>query len=259
MIIDRVFLMIWKQRIFLCAGAMLPVFLLTQVVFPDVSRAQIAAIPGVTSRWTDLSPVFTPTLIKGLTINASDPFQLEFLVQKGDDDLQNDLLEAEIYKLIKYFLASLTTPEDDLWVNLSPRESGRIIPGTFGRTEMGRDLLSQDYILKQITASLMFPEGDVGRIFWEEIYRRAAENGVTEIPEDLFHKVWIVPQTGHFYEVNNTVFIVDSHLKVMLEEDYLLREASQRDTTSMNDDVKNLIRQKNWSLRHDNKTGLMNY
>ena len=32
----------------------------------------------------------------------------------------------------------------------------------FGKTEMGRDLLAQDYILKQITASLIYPENRFG-------------------------------------------------------------------------------------------------
>ena len=64
-------------------------------------------------------------------------------------------LKEEADKLIKYFLASLTVPEDELWVNLSPYEEGRIISKKFGQTEMGRDLLAQDYILKQLTASMM--------------------------------------------------------------------------------------------------------
>ena len=29
---------------------------------------------------------------------------------------------------------------------------------SFGLTEMGRDLLAEDYMLKQITASLIYPE-----------------------------------------------------------------------------------------------------
>jgi len=36
--------------------------------------------------------------------------------------LLNDELKDESRKLIKYFLASLTIPEKDLWVNLSPSD-----------------------------------------------------------------------------------------------------------------------------------------
>jgi ABC-type sulfate/molybdate transport systems ATPase subunit len=66
----------------------------------------------------------------------------------------------ESSKLIKYFLASLTIPEKDLWVNLShPYEKDRMIARkNLGQTEMGRDMLAQDYILKQLTASLIYPE-----------------------------------------------------------------------------------------------------
>ncbi len=53
-------------------------------------------------------------------------------------------------KLIKYFMAALTIPEEDLWVNLSPYEAHRITPQKLGETELGKSLLSQDYILKQL-------------------------------------------------------------------------------------------------------------
>ena len=36
-------------------------------------------------------------------------------------------------------------------INLSPYEKNRIVEDNFGKTEMGRDLLAQDYLLKQIT------------------------------------------------------------------------------------------------------------
>ena len=35
-------------------------------------------------------------------------------------DPQQEQLKTEATKLIKYFLASLTIPEKDLWVNLKP-------------------------------------------------------------------------------------------------------------------------------------------
>ena len=40
----------------------------------------------------------------------------------------------------------------------------------FGQTEMGRDLLAQDYMLKQLTASLMYPEKELGQEFWNRVY-----------------------------------------------------------------------------------------
>ena len=40
---------------------------------------------------------------------------------------------------------------------------------------MGRDLLAEDYMLKQITASLIYPEDETGKKFWKRIYEEAAE------------------------------------------------------------------------------------
>jgi hypothetical protein len=37
-----------------------------------------------------------------------------------------------------------------LWVNLSPYEDNRIMPEKLSQTTMGQDLLSMDYLLKQL-------------------------------------------------------------------------------------------------------------
>jgi len=135
-----------------------------------------------------------------------------------------DQLKTEATKLIKYFLASLTIPEKDLWVNLSPYEKNRIVPESFGQTEMGRDLLAEDYMLKQITASLIYPEEEIGKKFWKRIYEESAKKfGTTNIPVNTFNKVWIVPEKAVVYEnaKAGTAYVVESKLKVMLEQDYL--------------------------------------
>ncbi|MDE2028630.1 MAG: hypothetical protein KGJ11_08820, partial [Candidatus Omnitrophica bacterium] len=127
-------------------------------------------------------------------------------------------------RLIKYFLAGLTVPDKDLWVNLSPYEKDRIIPSGFGLTEMGRDLLAEDYLLKQITASLIYPEGKIGKEFWKKVYAKAsAQYGTTDIPVKTFNKVWIVPDKAVVYEnaQAGTAYVVQARLKVMLDQDYL--------------------------------------
>ena len=91
---------------------------------------------------------------RGITVHPENPLMFDFIVDGGESNLEGEELKTEADKLIKYFLASLTVPEEELWVNLSPYESDRIIPESFGLTEMGRDLLAQDYMLKQLTASL---------------------------------------------------------------------------------------------------------
>ena len=100
-----------------------------------------------------LSPEFTPAHLQGITIHPDNALQFDFLIHKGDQQLELGQKREEYKKLVKYFLASLTIPDEDQWVNLSPYEKDRIIKDDFGKTEMGRDLLAQDYLLKQITSS----------------------------------------------------------------------------------------------------------
>jgi len=201
-------------------------FLFSMILPPGTSYAQLISptilnlpAPGVMVTTT---PGFMPTLIKGITINPENPLQFDFIVDTGDTGIAGDKLRTESNKLIKYFLASLTVPENELWVNLSPYEKGRIISDSFGDTEMGRDLLAQDYLLKQLTASLMYPENDLGKKFWDHVYKKAHEKfGTTEIPMDTFNKVWIVPKEAVVYEHEGSVYVLKNTLKVMLEEDYL--------------------------------------
>jgi tRNA-dihydrouridine synthase/radical SAM superfamily enzyme YgiQ (UPF0313 family) len=169
-----------------------------------------------------LSETFQPPLLKGIKVYPQEPLRFDFILDKGDLNVPDQDLKNESSRLIKYFLASLTVPEKDMWVNLSPYEKDRIVPVAFGRTEMGRDLLAQDYMLKQITASLLYPEGDTGKAFWQKVYAEAQKRfGTTDIPVDTFNKVWIVPEKATVYENKGAAFVLKSRLKVMLESDYL--------------------------------------
>lgn len=155
-------------------------------------------------------------------INPDEPFRFDFLVDTGNTNIEGQALEEESVRLIKYFLASLTVPEQDLWVNLSPFEQQRIIPEQFGVTEMGRDLLAQDYLLKQLTATLMYPEDELGQKFWDKVYKESqARFGTTDIPVNTFNKVWISPEKAVIYEQGTSAFVVETRLKVMLEQDYI--------------------------------------
>jgi hypothetical protein len=117
-------------------------------------RAQEISLP-VPGEMVHVSLSENLPVFKGITVHPGDPFKFDFILDKGNVETP---LMASLQKLTKYFLAAITTPENDLWVNLSPYEKNRIIPVSFGQTDMGRDLLAEDYILKQITASLIYPE-----------------------------------------------------------------------------------------------------
>ncbi|MBF0521584.1 MAG: HPr family phosphocarrier protein [Candidatus Omnitrophica bacterium] len=201
------------------SSVILVAFFFTSILPP--ARAQEMPWMPVPGMAVALTPTFTPAYLKGMVIHPNDPFKFDFIIYRGDKNLGKDDKQDEYSKLIKYFLAALAVPDTDQWVNLSPYEKNRIIPDSFGLTEMGRDLLAQDYLLKQITASLMSPNTELGKKFWASVYEKAYEKfGKMDIPMDIFNKVWIVPDKAVIYEKDNTVYVLESHLKVMTEEDY---------------------------------------
>ena len=190
-------------------------------VVPQLALAQLFELPKP-GAMVALSQAFTPACLKGMVIHPNDPFKFDFIINRGDTQLNLSQKKEEYTKLIKYFLAALAVPDEQQWVNLSPYEKNRIIPDTFGLTVMGRDLLGEDYMLKQITASMIYPEGAIGKRFWKRIYEEADKRyGTTNIPVNTFNKVWIIPDKATVYEKGNTVYILEDHLKVMLEQDYL--------------------------------------
>lgn len=188
---------------------------------PIGSAGLLFRLPKPGSR-VNLSPAFKPVLIKGLKIHPENPFLFDFIVDSGDEKLSAEDFQKTSQRLVNYFLASLAVPEKDLWVNLSPVEKGHIIPDTLIKTELGRDLLAEDYMLKQVGASLIYPDSSFGKTFWAKVYDEAYRKfGVTQIPVNAFNKIWILPEKASVFERGNTVYIVHAHLKVMLEEDYL--------------------------------------
>jgi len=155
-------------------------------------------MPG---KMVPLSALLEPPILKGIKVDLANPLHLEFILNPGQKPIAQQQMIQEVTRLVKYFMASMTIPEKDLWVNLSPYESKRIIPQSLGLTELGRDLLGQDYVLKQVTASLIYPEGAIGKAFWSEIYKQAARLfGTTDIKINTFNKVWIVPESEEVWE-----------------------------------------------------------
>ncbi|MCR4337534.1 MAG: hypothetical protein NUV91_06995, partial [Candidatus Omnitrophica bacterium] len=230
------------------AGIVLLTFVSTTFIPPAQAQGIIAPSKELLSLPTPGSHVlpsksFLPPTLKGMTIHSDNPFLFEFFVDHGDKRLGNTAFKEESQKLIKYFLAALTVPEKEMWVNLSPDDPDRIISKNFGQTEMGRDLLAQDYILKQLTASLMDPEKEWGKIFWQKIYQQArARFGTTRIPVNTFHKVWIIPDTAGVYVKDNHVFVVENHLKVLLEDEYL-KASSKNSTNSKQQMTTDIVRE----------------
>ncbi len=188
------------------------------------------------------SAAYDPLLLKAITINADNPFQFDFIIDRGHSALTGFAMKEASRKLIKYFMTSLTIPESELWVNLSPYEDDRIIAQNFGFTEMGRDLLAQDYVLKQLTSSLIHPNKELGETFWENVYAKISQQyceapslensgkdcDIQSLTVDTFNKVWVVPERALVYEHGQTAFVAESYLKVLLESDYEAMRAQHK-------------------------------
>lgn len=171
-----------------------------------------------------------PLLLKGIRLDPKDPFQFDILLDTGSGSAQlsGNALKNDIETLVKYFLTGIVTPAQDLWVNLSPYERERMVPNDLGRTMMGSHLLAQDYLLKQLTASLIYPERPMGREFWSRVYAAVRNKaGSTDIPVNTFHKVWVVADRADIYEQGDAAYVTSARLKVMMEDDYMASRRGQ--------------------------------
>lgn len=169
------------------------VSLITSETF-HISEAH-AAVVGLPQPGTmvSLSGKYSLPVLKGLKIDVENPMNLNFII---DSNSKDDVTSQEASKLVSYFLAALTIDKENIWVNLSPYEQERITDPNLAITDLGKDLLEQDYILKQLAASLTHPETDTGKKYWHSNSANA----------DL-SKIWIVPEIAKIYEANNSVFV----------------------------------------------------
>ncbi len=220
-----------KPRIFkiLDIGILFFFFFTSCGIVPPALGQTVLGLPQPGTR-VSLSQAYQPVIIQGLRVHPENPFLFDFYVDGGDAGLKGADLQIDSERLIKYFLAALTVPEEEVWVNLSPYEKDRIVPDELGQTDMGRDMLAQDYLLKQITASLVYPQEVLGKSFWDKVYKLAYERyGTINLPINTFNKVWIVPKKAVVYEHDGQAFILESSLEVMLEEDYLSLKQNRKD------------------------------
>lgn len=201
------------------------------VLTPLYSYAQTAFIENLPAPGIMVAPSvpFVPILLKGMRIYPNNPLRFDFIVDSGNTKYTSEQVKQESSQLVKYFFAAITIPQDDLWVNLSPYEANRIIPDALGKTDLGRDLLAQDYILKQLSASFLDPQKDFGKDFWARIYEQTQkEFGISKIDINAFNRIWIMPEEAIIYEKGNAVYVVKSRLKVMLDQDYKAEQVNKK-------------------------------
>ena len=127
----------------------------SNIIGEDAARAWSTAEPQnvimpIAGVLMPASSAFSLPTLKAISIDPKDPFKIDFVVDTANQTLNQELGQEQVNLLVKYFLSFLTLPEEDLWVNLSPYEKNRMVPQVLGQTDLGRDLLAQDYILKQV-------------------------------------------------------------------------------------------------------------
>ena len=108
----------YRQKVYkICACIVLLAFMVTSV---NVSGH--FACPGFSfaCSWGDgpFKPWIDPPNLKGIKVHPDNPFDLILSwIEVDQAVMQRPLEQSKISnKLIKYFLASLTIPEKDLWV-----------------------------------------------------------------------------------------------------------------------------------------------
>ncbi|UCG34721.1 MAG: hypothetical protein JSW17_04305, partial [Candidatus Omnitrophota bacterium] len=200
------------------------------------SGAALYNLPSPT-RIISLSKDYSLPLLKGIRFDPQNPLNLEFIIDTGSKKAAS---KEEAGLLIRYFLAGLTLSEEELWVNLSPYEEERVASDDLALTDLGKDMLGQDYVLKQLFSSLTYPESKTGRNYWKEVYEGVAQiAGTTNIPINTFNKVWIMPDKITVYENGNIAFISHANLKTMLEEDYFALKNSPQSSANNSQDKNN--------------------
>ena len=184
-----------------------------------------------------LTKSYNPIILRGMQIHLKDPFKFDFIIDEGDSNLNDAQLKEQTSKLIRYFLAAVTIPSEDLWVNLSPYENDRIIPEELSGTDLGHDMLAQDYVLKQLSSSLTHPDTLLGKLYWNAKQ------------QDSFNKIWITPESAEIFEEDGKAMLGENSLKVMTEKDYLAsQEAGVKNNNSKIDE--DLIAEISTELNH---------
>lgn len=178
------------------------------------AKEQASGLP-LPTQMLSLTENFSYPLLKGVKFYPDDPYNLEFVFDSASKDI---VTKEDTKRLVEYFVAGLTMPEQDLWVNLSPYEKDRVIPDHLADTALGRDMLAQDYILKQLSSSLTYPESQEGKDYWQKILEKTANRG--QLPINSYNKIWIMTDKATIYDNGTEAFLAEASFKTMLEQDY---------------------------------------
>ena len=150
---------VWKTLVVGCIAVFIISLLCADLCRVKVSDASVLGLPAP-GEMIAASKAYALPVLKGLRLDPENPLHIDFIIDSGNE---KNVSQDDVSVLIRYFLAALTVPQKDLWVNLSPYESDRVINESLGITDLGRDMLAQDYVLKQLASSLTHPDTETGK------------------------------------------------------------------------------------------------
>ncbi|MDE2010474.1 MAG: hypothetical protein KGJ09_10440, partial [Candidatus Omnitrophica bacterium] len=108
-------------------------FIFSNLPYAQAQSFSVNQLP-VPGTMIEPSAPFAPLELKGLVVDPNKPLQFQFIVDTGKGLQDTASIKEESNRLVKYFLAGLTIPEGELWVNLSPYEKDRITTRSLGQT-----------------------------------------------------------------------------------------------------------------------------
>jgi len=216
------------MKIHSCIRVLLPMFLFSMTAgdILRVNAAYAAELPmPAVNQLVQLSSKYNEPTLRGIKVDPADPFKLTFVYDKGSE---GNIDEKTATELAQYFFAALVTPTKDLWVNLSPFEKDRVIEDTVAQTEIGDVFLAQDFMLKQLSASLTDPATESGKAYWSALGSLGAQHAA---PAASMSKIWITPGEIQVYSDKTNTIIADAQLDVRTEHDYLAAKNGGTDAT----------------------------
>lgn len=161
--------------------------------------------------------------VTGMAIPRNNPIQPGFKLARDAEQAEpsEDDIKALMTRLGRYLNTFLVVEGKYLHVSLSPYDAYGGLPEPLQHTELGRDLLAQDVVLKHYTAQLLHPDTNQGKAFWN----RMDELGVTDESLESCLRVWILPGEAKVKENGqaNDYFHVDIeqfNLRVLCESEY---------------------------------------
>ena len=229
----------------LSVSVMVLSFIFSELLRVNYTQAALMGLPepGVLLR---AAGDYQMPLLRGMKVNYDNPLDFQFIFDTEDE---NRLKDEDAKRMIDYFFAAVSVPNQTLWVNLSPYEQDRVVEESLGRTDLGKDLLGQDYILKQLSSSLTHPDTPSGRAYWGIENRESkienGSTGISNIParpagrESLISteraalsKIWITPdiECTEVQEGDGIVWIAEAKLKAQSERDYVAQKIENRES-----------------------------